>query len=154
MKHVWAVFFFISICSLFKLCALCGAGWFARDPTILRQVGHILLQLPYMDVRQPRRFLIADDCFKLSLIPNEHTVGAIIRSIQKLLGRMCPFLTFTIFMVSLFFHGGIPDHLFILGNIYHKPVLILELYSSGLTSWTSTHVFSMRFSCLTHLLLF
>lgn len=63
-------------------------GWFARDPTILRKVGHILLQLPYMDVRQPRRILIADDCFKLSLIPNEHTVGAVIRSVQKIIGRM------------------------------------------------------------------
>jgi len=62
-------------------------GWFARDPTILRKVGHILLQLPYMDVRQPRRILIADDCFKLSLIPNEHTVGAVIRSVQKIIGR-------------------------------------------------------------------
>jgi len=39
-------------------------------PKILRQVGHILLQLPYMDARQPRQFLIADDCFELiSLIP-------------------------------------------------------------------------------------
>ncbi|KAG0601274.1 hypothetical protein M758_11G098100 [Ceratodon purpureus] len=62
-------------------------GCFAKDPAILRQVGHILLQLPYVDVRQPRRFLIADDCFKLSLIPNEQSVGAVVRSIQKLLGR-------------------------------------------------------------------
>lgn len=63
-------------------------GCFAKDPSILRQVGHILLQLPYMAVRQPRRFLIADDCFKLSLIPNEQSLGTVINSIQKLLGRM------------------------------------------------------------------
>lgn len=62
-------------------------GWFARDPKILRQVGHSLLQLPYSDVKQPRRVLVADGCFKLSLIPNEDTVGAVIRSVQKLLGR-------------------------------------------------------------------
>ncbi|KAG0583276.1 hypothetical protein M758_3G124400 [Ceratodon purpureus] len=62
-------------------------GWFARDPKILRQVGHSLLQLPFSDVKQPRRVLIADDCFKLSLIPNEDIVGAVIRSAQKLLGR-------------------------------------------------------------------
>jgi Asp-tRNA(Asn)/Glu-tRNA(Gln) amidotransferase A subunit family amidase len=62
-------------------------GCFAKDPSILRQVGHILLQLPYMAVRQPRRFLIADDCFKLSLIPYEQPLGAVTRSIQKLLGR-------------------------------------------------------------------
>lgn len=52
----------------------------------MRQVGHILLQLPYMDARQPRQFLIADDCFKLSLIPTEHTVGTVRRSIQKVFG--------------------------------------------------------------------
>uniref|UniRef100_A0A7I4F9K9 Amidase domain-containing protein n=2 Tax=Physcomitrium patens TaxID=3218 RepID=A0A7I4F9K9_PHYPA len=62
-------------------------GCFAKDPTILRQVGHILLQLSYTDVRKPQRFLIADDCFELSLIPNEASVGAVIRSIQKLFGR-------------------------------------------------------------------
>lgn len=66
---------------------LVNAGWFARDPKILRQVGHSLLQLPYSDVKQPRRILIADDCFKLSLIPNEDIAGAVIRSAQKLLGR-------------------------------------------------------------------
>ena len=52
----------------------------------MRQVGRILLQLPYMDARQPRQFLIADDCFKLSLIPTEHTVGIVRRSVQKVFG--------------------------------------------------------------------
>jgi amidase len=64
-----------------------NAGWFARDPKTLLQVGHSLLQLPYSDAKQPRRILVADDCFKLSLIPNEDTVGAVLRSVQKLLGR-------------------------------------------------------------------
>ena len=64
-----------------------NTGWFARDPKILRQVGHSLLQVPYSDVKHPRRILVADDCFRLSLIPNEDTVGAVIRSVQKLLGR-------------------------------------------------------------------
>ncbi|KAG0563158.1 hypothetical protein M758_8G008300 [Ceratodon purpureus] len=62
-------------------------GCFARDATILREVGHILLQLPYTDVRQPRRFIIAEDCFELSVIPTEQSVGAVIRSIENLLGR-------------------------------------------------------------------
>lgn len=65
-----------------------SAGCFARDATILREVGHILLQLPYMDMRQPRRFLIAEDCFELSVIPTEQSVAAVIRSIENLLGRM------------------------------------------------------------------
>ncbi len=53
----------------------------------MREVGHILLQLPFMDVRQPRRVLIADDCFDLCIVPNEHSLGAVIRSVQRLLGR-------------------------------------------------------------------
>lgn len=69
-------------------------GWFARDPRILRQVGRILLQLPYMDARQPRQFLIADDCFKLSLIPTERTVDTLRRSIQKVFrGEVLGFIT-------------------------------------------------------------
>ena len=40
-----------------------------------------------MDVRQPRRFLIAEDCFELSVIPTQKSVGAVIRSIENLLGR-------------------------------------------------------------------
>ncbi|CAM6095281.1 unnamed protein product [Calypogeia fissa] len=61
-------------------------GWFARDPTVLRQVGHILLQLPYTEVRQPRRVLVAEDCFKISAVPYDRHAGPVTRSMQKLLG--------------------------------------------------------------------
>ena len=37
--------------------------WFARDPNILRHVGHVLLQLPLSDFRQRRCILVADDYF-------------------------------------------------------------------------------------------
>lgn len=63
------------------------AGWFAKDPAVLRQVGHVLLQLPYMEVRQPRRVLIADDCFKMSLLPQDQILGSVLKAIHKLLGR-------------------------------------------------------------------
>lgn len=69
------------------------AGWFARDPEVLRQVGHTLLQVPYSDVKQPRRVLVADDCFKLSLIPTEDITGPVIRAVQKLLNRKLLSLT-------------------------------------------------------------
>ncbi|BBN12172.1 protein MpAMI1 [Marchantia polymorpha subsp. ruderalis] len=62
-------------------------GWFAKDPAVLRQVGHVLLQLPYMEVRQPRRVLIADDCFKMSLLPQDQILGSVLKAIHKLLGR-------------------------------------------------------------------
>uniref|UniRef100_A0A0E0D5F8 Amidase domain-containing protein n=1 Tax=Oryza meridionalis TaxID=40149 RepID=A0A0E0D5F8_9ORYZ len=46
--------------------SLDAIGWFARDPSVLRRVGHLLLRLPYADIRQPRHFYIADDCFEMS----------------------------------------------------------------------------------------
>uniref|UniRef100_A0A0C9RSN2 TSA: Wollemia nobilis Ref_Wollemi_Transcript_14877_1955 transcribed RNA sequence n=1 Tax=Wollemia nobilis TaxID=56998 RepID=A0A0C9RSN2_9CONI len=61
-------------------------GWFARDPEILHRVGHILLQLPFMEFRPPRRILIADDCFQLTKIPRDQTVSVVIRSTEKLIG--------------------------------------------------------------------
>uniref|UniRef100_A0A0D6QUE1 Amidase domain-containing protein n=1 Tax=Araucaria cunninghamii TaxID=56994 RepID=A0A0D6QUE1_ARACU len=61
-------------------------GWFARDPEILLRVGHILLQLPFMEFRPPRRIIIADDCFQLTNIPRDQTVSVVIRSTEKLIG--------------------------------------------------------------------
>lgn len=63
-------------------------GWFAKDPSILRRVGHILLQLPYADSRQPRNIMIADDCFELSKIPASRLTQVVIKSVEKLLGSM------------------------------------------------------------------
>lgn len=63
-------------------------GWFAKDPSILRRVGHILLQLPYADTRQPRSIMIADDCFELSKIPASRLTQVVIKSVEKLLGSM------------------------------------------------------------------
>jgi len=62
-------------------------GLFTRDPNILRHVGHILLQLPFMEYRQPRGIIIADDCFQLTKIPNDQTVNVVTRSTEKLFGR-------------------------------------------------------------------
>ncbi len=68
----------------------------------MREVGHILLQLPFMDVRQPRRVLIADDCFDLCIVPNEHSLGAVIRSVQRLLGRTLCFCSSLCCSVQMF----------------------------------------------------
>ncbi|XP_057830671.2 translocon at the outer membrane of chloroplasts 64 isoform X1 [Cryptomeria japonica] len=62
-------------------------GWFARDPDILRCVGHTLLQLPFMEYRKPSRVIIADDCFQLTKIPSGRTVNIVIQSTEKLFGR-------------------------------------------------------------------
>lgn len=62
-------------------------GWFARDPSILRRVGHVLLQVPYVDSRQPRHIIIADDCFQLLKIPKNRSAQVVIKSTEKLFGR-------------------------------------------------------------------
>ncbi|XP_062214832.1 outer envelope protein 64, chloroplastic-like isoform X2 [Phragmites australis] len=62
-------------------------GWFARDPTVLRRVGHLLLRLPYADIRQPRHFYIADNCFELSKIPARRLTQVVTKSVEKLFGR-------------------------------------------------------------------
>ncbi|GJN23579.1 hypothetical protein PR202_gb11241 [Eleusine coracana subsp. coracana] len=62
-------------------------GWFARDPSVLRRVGHLLLRLPYADIRPPRHFYIADDCFELSKIPARKLTQVVTKSVEKLFGR-------------------------------------------------------------------
>ncbi|ESR64856.1 hypothetical protein CICLE_v10007714mg [Citrus x clementina] len=62
-------------------------GWFARDPKILRHVGHVLLQLPFAAQRSPRQIIIADDCFELLKIPADRVVQVVIKSTEKLFGR-------------------------------------------------------------------
>lgn len=62
-------------------------GWFAKDPNILRRVGHVLLQLPYAIQRSPRQIIIADDCFQLLKIPVDRVAQVVIKSTEKLFGR-------------------------------------------------------------------
>ncbi|CAA3029490.1 outer envelope 64, chloroplastic [Olea europaea subsp. europaea] len=59
-------------------------GWFAKDPSILRRVGHVLLQVPYAAQRNPRNIVIADDCFQLLKVPISQVV---VKSMEKLYGR-------------------------------------------------------------------
>lgn len=74
---------------LFVLRQLCLSGWFARDPTILREVGHVLLQLSEVYPVQPCRIIIADDCFSLLSIPSDRVTKPLIKSIEKLFGSKC-----------------------------------------------------------------
>ena len=41
------------------------AGWLARDPELLRKVGHKMLQQPTVEAKLPKRVVIAEDCFNL-----------------------------------------------------------------------------------------
>ncbi|KAL6552476.1 Translocon at the outer membrane of chloroplasts 64 [Orobanche hederae] len=62
-------------------------GWFAKDPSVLRRVGHVMLQLPYTAQRNPRNIVIADDCFQSSKFPADRITQVVIKSIEKLYGR-------------------------------------------------------------------
>lgn len=62
------------------------AGWFAKDPDILRRVGHVLLQVPFAVQRSPRQMILADDCFQLLKIPIDRVSQVVIRATEKLYG--------------------------------------------------------------------
>ncbi|GLT90327.1 hypothetical protein SLE2022_082660 [Rubroshorea leprosula] len=61
-------------------------GWFARDPSILSRVGHVLLHLPIADPMKPIQVIIPEDCFSLSGIPSNRTTEVLIKSVKKLFG--------------------------------------------------------------------
>ncbi|KAI3735694.1 hypothetical protein L6452_15202 [Arctium lappa] len=62
-------------------------GWFATDPSILRRIGQVLLQVPFAVQRNPRNVVIADDCFQLSKIPIDRLTQVVIRSTENLFGK-------------------------------------------------------------------
>ncbi|XP_022134717.1 outer envelope protein 64, chloroplastic [Momordica charantia] len=62
-------------------------GLLAKDPNILRRVGHVLLQLPYAVQRNPRQIIIANDCFQILKIPVDRVTQAVARSTENLFGR-------------------------------------------------------------------
>uniref|UniRef100_A0A5B6YTA3 Amidase domain-containing protein n=1 Tax=Davidia involucrata TaxID=16924 RepID=A0A5B6YTA3_DAVIN len=65
-------------------------GWFARDPSILHRVGHVLLQLNVVQPRRTRHFVIADDLFQLSKVPKQKTVHVVSKVTEKLSGYQPP----------------------------------------------------------------
>ncbi|KAF5177715.1 Glutamyl-tRNA(Gln) amidotransferase subunit A, partial [Thalictrum thalictroides] len=67
--------------------SLDALGWFAKDPSILRRVGHVLLQLPYSLPRAPRNIIIADDCFQVLKTPMSRVSQVVIKSSEKLFGK-------------------------------------------------------------------
>lgn len=62
-------------------------GCFARDPSVLRRVGYVMMQLQFTASRNPRQIVIADDCFELLKIPVDRVAQPVIRSTEKIFGR-------------------------------------------------------------------
>ncbi|XP_022967167.1 outer envelope protein 64, mitochondrial [Cucurbita maxima] len=65
-------------------------GWFARDPSVLHRVGHVLLKLNSVEPRRMRRLVFADDLFQLSKVPLQKTVHVVKKAIENLSGYQCP----------------------------------------------------------------
>uniref|UniRef100_A0A803LGP1 Amidase domain-containing protein n=1 Tax=Chenopodium quinoa TaxID=63459 RepID=A0A803LGP1_CHEQI len=64
-------------------------GWFARDPSVLHRVGHVLLQLK-TEPRRSRRFVVADDLFELSKASKPKTSHFVKQMTEKLSGYQSP----------------------------------------------------------------
>ncbi|KAB5524366.1 hypothetical protein DKX38_022115 [Salix brachista] len=62
-------------------------GWFAKDPNILRRVGHVLLQSAFGGQRSPRQIIMADDCFQSLKIPVDRVSQVVVKSTEKHFGR-------------------------------------------------------------------
>ncbi|XP_057419615.1 outer envelope protein 64, mitochondrial-like isoform X2 [Lotus japonicus] len=65
-------------------------GWFARDPSVLHRVGHVLLQLNSVNTKRSRRIIFADDLFQLSKVATQKTIYAIGKAIENMSGYQAP----------------------------------------------------------------
>ncbi|GAB4838459.1 Outer envelope protein 64, mitochondrial [Ancistrocladus abbreviatus] len=65
-------------------------GWFARDPSVLHRVGHVLLQLNQIEPKRMRRFIFADDLFELSNVPKQRTSNVVSKAAEILSGYQTP----------------------------------------------------------------
>ncbi|XP_059297080.1 outer envelope protein 64, mitochondrial [Lycium ferocissimum] len=70
--------------------SLDSIGWLARDPSVLHRVGHVLLQIPSVEPKRARCFVIADDLFQLCKVPKQKTVYVVTKVIEKLSGYQTP----------------------------------------------------------------
>ncbi|KAL1328117.1 hypothetical protein HN51_038048 [Arachis hypogaea] len=65
-------------------------GWFARDPSVLHRVGHVLLKLNSAETKRSRSIIFADDLFQLSKIPTQKTVYVVGKAIENMSGYQVP----------------------------------------------------------------
>lgn len=63
-----------------------SVGWFARDPSVLCQVGHALLNLSVVTHKRQSSLIFADDLFELSDIPKQKSVHVVRKAIESLSG--------------------------------------------------------------------
>nr|DAD32116.1 TPA_asm: hypothetical protein HUJ06_010967 [Nelumbo nucifera] len=111
-------------------------GWFAKDPSVLCRVGHVLLQLPYADQWMPRQVIIADDCFQLLKIPSNRVAQVVIKSTEKLFGRQ----VLKHMNLGEYLGSKVPSL-----NMFHDKNKTGELKTSSLRSLASSMQFLQRY---------
>lgn len=62
------------------------SGFFARDPSVMHRVGHVLLNLKQVEPKRTRRCIIADDLFQLSKAPKQNILSVVCKVIKDLKG--------------------------------------------------------------------
>lgn len=62
------------------------SGIFARDPSVMHRVGHVLLNLKQVEPKRTRRCIIADDLFQLSKAPKKNILSVVCKVIKDLKG--------------------------------------------------------------------
>ncbi|XP_020593994.1 outer envelope protein 64, chloroplastic [Phalaenopsis equestris] len=67
--------------------SLDAPGLFAKDPNVLHRAAHLLLKLPYANVRQPRRVVIADDHFQLMKVSSTRITQVVTKTVEVLFGK-------------------------------------------------------------------
>lgn len=67
--------------------SLDAPGLFAKDPSVLHRAAHVLLKLPYAEVRPPRRVIIADDYFQLMKISSRRITQVVTKTVEVLFGK-------------------------------------------------------------------
>lgn len=65
-------------------------GFFARDPSVMHRVGHVLLNLKQVEPKRTRRCIIADDLFQLSKVPKQNILSVVCKVIKDLKGYQLP----------------------------------------------------------------
>ncbi|WOH04918.1 hypothetical protein DCAR_0624330 [Daucus carota subsp. sativus] len=65
-------------------------GFFARDPSVMHRVGHVLLNLKQVEPKRTRRCIIADDLFQLSKAPKQNILSVVCKVIKDLKGYQLP----------------------------------------------------------------
>lgn len=83
--------FYLELIKFDYICLTCQtiiAGLLAKDPSTLRRVGLVLLQLPFSVQRNPKQILLADDCFELLKIPKDRISQVVTNSTERHFGSM------------------------------------------------------------------